>query len=163
MKFSSYPIQGQPSTFLSPMIPSYPVTLNSFAAFADAPVDTRLAGYVAGGPYYNSIAAKYGTDVANQVAVAAANGDRGSMSMILGSAVPLGQPGGGTVAEPLDESMTDALVDQLYNDPLGAPIEQVNKVLTNTGNKIASSSGITGAITLLGVGVLVWFVLAHNK
>lgn len=162
MKFSAYPVQNQPSTFLSPMIPSYPVTLNSFAAFADS-VDPKLAGYVAGGPYYNTIAAKYGTDVANQVAVAAANGDRGSMSMILGSAVPLGQPGGGSVAEPLDESTADAFFTQMYNEPLVAPIEQVNKVLTSTGNAIASSPGITGTITLLGIGALVWFVLAHNK
>lgn len=163
MKFAAYPIRRlQPSTFVNTFTPDPTgVTLNSFAAFA-APV-SDMDRYDVNGDIYTSIQNTYGTGVADQVTNAAAAGDRGMISQILGSAIPLGKPGGGSVQPQLDTSTSDAFWTQIYNEPLVAPIEAANRVLTSTGKSLASSSGITGTITLVGVGLLVWFVLAHNK
>lgn len=164
LKFATYPVARQTQSvnqFISPMVSNGVITLNSFAAFADSPLPDT-ARWQPGGDIYTSVNNTYGPDVANQTAAAANNGDQPGISAILGSAIPLGQPGGGSIQPDLDESTSDALWSQLYNDPLGAPIEQANKILTSTGNTVASSTGITKLLVIAGVGGLLYLMFAKK-
>lgn len=67
-----------------------------------------------------------------------------------------------------DDSTTDALLTQLYNNPLGAPLDQLGVVTTNTVNSAESAGkSVAGALltspvllltaAVIGVGVIVYF------
>jgi len=101
-----------------------------------------------GTPAYNAIAANQGTAAADaqwQAAITAeANGT------------------------PLDTSTISILAGQLYNDPLGAPAEQLAKIIDNSAadaNSVGSSAALSVlknpfvllALLAIGFGVFIYF------
>lgn len=159
MKFSNYS-RLQPTQFNSPMLPVRPVTLNSFAAFADDS-GIPVTRYAPGGDIYSQLVSKYGKDVAAQVYNAAQNGDRASMSQILGSAIPLGQPGGGSIQPLMDDSITDAFIDQITSDPLQAPVDAlIGKGSTGTGSLFGTTT--SKVILIGGLAAIAYFALSNK-
>lgn len=62
-------------------------------------------------------------------------------------------------AAPPDVGSTSTLTNlasQLYNNPLGAPLEQLNTVITGAEKTIVSSSGITSVLWLAAAGVALY-------
>lgn len=154
MKFAAYPVRRvQTSQFGNPMM-SAMVTLNSFAAFADDS-GIPVARYQRGGDIYASVSHTYGVNVADQVAAAAANGDRAAISDILGGAA--------TGVSQLDGSTASIFGDQIMNDPLGAPIEAVNKALVGAGKAVGDSTGIKTALYIAGgIGAILLLLKADK-
>jgi hypothetical protein len=113
--------------------------------------------YQPGGDLYAAEQAKYGTSVAGQIANAALANDELTIT---------------SIAEGLkygankDTSALDALGSQLYNNPLGAPLEQAGKVAGNTftslgdaaKNAASSIVGNWGMWLVVGVIALAGFL-----
>ena len=78
------------------------------------PPDT-IARYQAGGDIYAQFVALYGADAANQIAAAAATGDRTQLNNVLETA-----------------STAQLFVQQLITDPLGAPLAGLNNLVGNS-------------------------------
>ncbi|MDE2105988.1 MAG: hypothetical protein KGL39_52685 [Patescibacteria group bacterium] len=110
-----------------------------------------VSRYQPGGDIYQTLAAEYGTSVADTIAAAAATGDRTQLANALENAKG--------VAPATNTSTIDNFVSQLYNDPLSAPLEQANTVLTNTGATLAKSTGIQTVVVLalIGVGIYLFW------
>lgn len=60
-------------------------------------------------------------------------------------------------------SFLSNLGSQLYNDPLGAPIDQLNSVINATGRHVAAATGITTVLVLLGVGFGIYLYVKASK
>lgn len=88
--------------------------------------------YQRGGEYYNKLAQQFSIAAAEQIAAAARTGDQPTLNDALAVARNDGTR--------RDDSFYSALADQLYNEPLGAPLEQAGKVLSNTGKALGDSA-----------------------
>ena len=87
------------------------------------PPDT-IARYQAGGDIYAQFVALYGADAANQIAAAAATGDRTQLNTVLETVK--GSPAAS------DASTAQLFVQQLITDPLGAPLAGLNNLVGNS-------------------------------
>jgi hypothetical protein len=126
--------------------------------------------YQPGGDLYASIQSQYGNDAANAAASAAATGSNDTLNLTLSNirrgTYTVGSPNGGT-------STWGNFFSQLYNDPLGAPLQQAGVVASNTASDVNSTlKGVLGSLfsnpltlllTLAVGGVVVWLLLRKLK
>ena len=98
---------------------------------------TTAYSYARGGAKWNAIAASQGEASADAQWQAAIDAERN-----------------GT---PLDTSTWDIFATQIYNDPFAAPIEQANKIVSNTAAAAFRNPFFTLAVLALVVGVVLWF------
>ena len=80
----------------------------------------KIQSYQPGGDVYQGIVTKYGQGIADLAASAASSGDETQINAVL-------------AGKKLDDSFWDNLGTQLYNEPFTAPIEQAQKIFSNTG------------------------------
>jgi hypothetical protein len=118
-----------------------------------------ITRYQPGGDIYATLVSQYGQNAADTLATAARSGDESQVNAALATI---------RNGAPKDDSLTDALASQLYNDPLGAPLDQAGTILSNTlsaaGNaaKAATNAiiGNWGAWLLVGavsIGLFFYF------
>jgi hypothetical protein len=88
---------------------------------------TLISRYQTGGDIYNTLSSRYGAQVANSVAAAAATGDE----IAVNGAIP-GISTGRVLTPDLNDSTWDIFGSQLVNDPLAAPVGGAENVLQNT-------------------------------
>lgn len=120
----------------------------------------QINSWQPGGTAYNGAVARWGQQVAATLASAASGGDETALQNALEAAQ-------GNVGEQ-DDSELDALANQLYNNPLGAPLNQLGTVAANTvasaedaGQAVVGSLLVSPVVLLtiaaIGVGVIVYF------
>lgn len=120
----------------------------------------EINSFQPGGTAYNNAVAQYGVSGANTLASAAATGDETQLQNAIEAI--RGEP----TAQ--DDSTTDAFISQLYNDPLGAPLDQLGTVLSNTDTAaegvargvigdLLTSPGLLIGLAVVGIGVVFYF------
>jgi hypothetical protein len=103
---------------------------------------TTINRYQPGGDIYSQLAARYGVENANRIAAAAATGDRETLT----NEIAIVRNG-----EFLNESTSMILLDQLATNPLGAPLDALNKGV----NQIFNSQGVKTILTVAVVAVVI--------
>lgn len=67
---------------------------------------------------------------------------------------------------PLPPGSTSTMMlfaQQLYNEPLRAPIEQLNTVINNTGKALSEATGIQTVAVMLAIGAGLYFWATHRR
>lgn len=122
--------------------------------------DALIARYQIGGDIYKSFLEKYGQAGAATIAAAALSGDEKEINAAI-VRVKFGSQ--------LDPSMLDAFGNQIYNDPLGATLDQAATVLSNTTDSAnAAAKKVIGnlfanplvllALIAAGLGCVFYFI-----
>jgi hypothetical protein len=101
--------------------------------------------YQAGGDIYAQFQTQYGTQSADSIAAAAATGDRTQLNNAIANAK--GNPA-------MDTSTLDALTTQLETNPLGAPLDALNGVLSNTFLSFLKNPAVLLALVIFGFFVM---------
>ena len=88
-----------------------------------------IARYQTGGDIYATLLAQYGQASADSIAAAARTGDsNGEVSTAIANA----RTAAGITKGEQDDSVLDAFGNQIVTNPLGAPLDSLNKVVGNT-------------------------------
>jgi hypothetical protein len=106
--------------------------------------DTVIARYQPGGDIYANLSGQYGIAPADIIAEAARTGDRFKVTDAL-ALVRRGQP--------LEESTSVILIDQLITDPLAAPLAAadagIKQIFASTTGKVVTAVAIVGLIVVV--------------
>lgn len=107
--------------------------------------------YQSGGDIYNTIATRYGTAGADRVAAAALSQD----PVTINQAYTLVKYG-----PPASESTLGIFADQIFSDPLAAPLESANRQIGLAAWNFLKNPWVLAA---LAVGVWVWLGMPGLK
>lgn len=101
--------------------------------------------YQPGGDIWKALAGQYGSDAANTIATAALTGDETQINAAL-TQIKFGTQ--------LNTSTTDAFLNQIATDPLGAPLQSANNLLGNSFLSFLKSPWVLVTVALILFGAM---------
>jgi hypothetical protein len=113
--------------------------------------------YQPGGDIYAQFQSQYSTGAADSIAAAAATGDRTQLANAIANAK--GNP-------EMDASTLDAFVTQIETNPLGAPLDSLNGLLSNTFLSFLKNPAVLITVVLvlfLALGGFGWISRRYFK
>jgi hypothetical protein len=105
--------------------------------------------YQPGGDIYNTLAAQYGAQNANNIAQAALSGDESQVNAAIAQA---------QFGTPLTTSTTSIFASEIVTDPLAAPLDDLNTLIKNSVASFFGNTTVAITTFLILGGVVVYFV-----